>query len=89
MRHSLGQQIISLRVCRGLSVEETAHMLNISITEYQDIERGVSYISYEMLGKIADIFNMKITDLLKVINKKEPTNILLEDEKLQDLLKTL
>lgn len=59
-----GEKIRNVRTLKGLSQENMAEMLGMSLRAYGDIERGQSELSTTRLGQIADTFGMSVDDLL-------------------------
>ncbi|MBA4853420.1 helix-turn-helix domain-containing protein [Emticicia sp. BO119] len=55
-----GEKIRSIRVLKGLSQENMAEMLNMSILAYGNLERGTSNVSKERLVRIAEILNVTV-----------------------------
>ena len=56
--------IRSIRVKKGLSQENMAHDLNISVTAYSKIERGMTNISLDRLRQIAKSLNVTMSSLI-------------------------
>ncbi len=61
---SVKNNIFKLRKERGLSQEEMAQKMNISITAYRKLERGKTAIISERLFQLSDILGVKETDLV-------------------------
>lgn len=70
-----------LRLQKGLSQENIAHELGISVTAYSKIERGVTNVSFIRLKQIAKYLDISMTGLIDYyengknnrITKKENT----------------
>lgn len=56
----LSNNIRKIRVLRGLTQENVAHDLGISLVAYGKIEQGKTDISYSRLRQIADYFQVDI-----------------------------
>lgn len=60
----VGEKIRNLRTLKGLTQENMAHALGLSLTAYGDIERDQKNISLDRLEKIAEILKVSVTDIL-------------------------
>lgn len=60
----IGEKIRGIRLMKGLSQENMAEMLNISLLAYGDIERGKKDIAYMRLEQIAEKLEVSIHDIL-------------------------
>lgn len=65
----IGNKLRSLRVLKGLSQGNVAHMLDISITAYAKIERGETDIQLSRLNQIAEAFKVSIEEILNFGDK--------------------
>ncbi len=63
MERDIYKKIKTLRKKKGLSQENMAFELNISVSAYSNIERGVTDINFSKLERIAEIFEIKLTEL--------------------------
>lgn len=61
----LHNKVKRLREINDLSQEDMAEKLNVSKNTYGRLERGEVKISLDRLRKIADIFNIDLSDILK------------------------
>ncbi|MDE5565868.1 MAG: helix-turn-helix domain-containing protein [Anaeroplasmataceae bacterium] len=61
---ALGQRIIDLRHQHGMTQEELADSMRIAARSLSEIENGKCCPNLIMLYRIADIFNMKLKDVL-------------------------
>jgi transcriptional regulator with XRE-family HTH domain len=59
----LGRQIKKMRKSKGFSQIKLAVFLDITREHLSKIERGEAYPSVKILFKIADILNIKFSDL--------------------------
>jgi transcriptional regulator with XRE-family HTH domain len=59
----------TLRTAKKLSQESIAEKLGLSVSGYAKIERGESDISIVRLAEIADVFEIKASDLLQMAEK--------------------
>jgi len=71
-----GYKLKELRENKGLTQNELAHMLNTSRTTITEYERNTNEPNFDMLIKIADIFNVTIDYLLCRNDEKYNLNIL-------------
>lgn len=62
--NSLGKKLKAIRISRGLSQEDMAFELEISLSTYSKIERNVAELSVSRLEKIGKIFKMSVIDIL-------------------------
>jgi transcriptional regulator with XRE-family HTH domain len=77
---SVEKQIKELRFNCNFTQEYLAHELGISQKTYSNIESGKSKITLTHLKKLADIYNLQITELFKFINNSN-YNIKLKGKK--------
>lgn len=63
MNNTIGENIKSFRIMRGLTQKQVAENTNLSITFISQIENGISNPSIESLEKIADILRVSVVDL--------------------------
>ncbi len=81
--NEIGLRIKKLRTFRGLTQEEVASKLFLSLKAYQNIEHGVTKLDFERIKKLTDIFLVTITDLI------DNSEIKLHFDKPKKLKKTL
>ena len=62
----LGKNICSVRKSLGLTQEDVAFELDISITAYAKIERGETNVGFLRLAQIAELFKTPITKLVSL-----------------------
>lgn len=60
----IGQKIKKLRESKQLTQAQMATRLNIEPSTYAKMERGETDLKYDRLQRIADIFDMSITELI-------------------------
>ena len=61
---AVAARIHELREIKGLTVEETAKAVGVSLQEYLDIEAGVTDFHFTFIYKCAQLFGVEITDLM-------------------------
>lgn len=61
---TLGTKIRSLRNLKGLSREQLAEKLNISLTAYSKIERDETDVNYSRLESIAQALEVSVQELM-------------------------
>jgi transcriptional regulator with XRE-family HTH domain len=79
---SVNEKIRLIRETKGLSQEQLAEKLKMSPSAYGDIERGKSDIKLSRLKKIAESFEIELSELfelsekgsLNIINSLNPDN---------------
>ena len=60
----IGTKIRQIRELKGLSQENMANELGLSVTGYGKIERNELSLNYERLLKISEILNVKLENLI-------------------------
>lgn len=71
---SVNEKIRSIREAKGLTQEQVAEKLGICVNSYGDIERGDSDIKLSRLEKIAEVFEIRLSELFE-LNEKSAINI--------------
>lgn len=71
---SVHEKIRLIRETKGLTQEQIAEQLNMSVNGYGDIERGVSDIKLSKLQKISELLEIKLSELFE-LNEKGILNI--------------
>ena len=62
--NTIGEKIRYFRKLKGLSQEDLAHELDISLTAYSKIERNITDVSFSRLTQIADVLKVSLLDVL-------------------------
>jgi transcriptional regulator with XRE-family HTH domain len=57
-----------IRVSKGMSQENVAKALSITVGAYSKIERGVTKLSLNRLGDMSKIFDIEINDFIRYLN---------------------
>lgn len=57
-----------IRVSKGMSQENVAKSLEITVGAYSKIERGVTKLSLNRLADLAKIFDIELNDFIRYIN---------------------
>jgi transcriptional regulator with XRE-family HTH domain len=57
-----------IRVSKGMSQENVAKALDITVGAYSKIERGVTKLSLNRLGDLAKIFDIDLNDFIRYLN---------------------
>jgi len=60
----LGNTLKSLRISKGISQEALAFEMEISLSTYSKLERGVSDITLSKLEKLATFYGMDVVEVL-------------------------
>lgn len=63
-KKQFGKNLQGLREAAGISQEEFAERLNISVTSVSNLERGKNYPSFENFIRILDVLNAQSDSLL-------------------------
>jgi len=64
LSHEVGYSIRTIRENRRLSQEDVAHDAGLSVRHYYQIETGESNPTLRTLHRIADVFGVRLHDLL-------------------------
>ena len=64
MKKKVGERIRVARVTKGLSQQNMADELGLTVASYSNIERGVTDITITRLFEIARILQVKATDFI-------------------------
>ncbi len=72
MNTLLGSRIKALRTAKNYTQEQVAERLGISRQKYARIENGVNSITLDVLVKIADMLDVTVKDITRVLDD-EPT----------------
>lgn len=70
MKTTIGDNIRMLRVLKGLSQENMANELDISVSTYSNIERDVSSLTVVRLIQIAEILKVKPSTIMEMDGKQ-------------------
>jgi len=66
----IAQRIKGLRLIEGVSEQEVAKFLNLSVTDYLKYENGEDDIPISILYEIADFYQVDLTEILTGISPK-------------------
>lgn len=69
MNELLGSRIKALRSAKHFTQEQIADQLGISRQKYARIEGGVNNITLEMLSRIANILEVTVGDITRVLDE--------------------
>lgn len=75
LNSSIGNKIANLRKEYGMTQEQLAEKLDISIKHCSSVERGISCLSLEKLVEISNLFDVSLDYLVK---DSSPANLSLE-----------
>lgn len=70
MNELLGNQIRILRTAHNFTQEQMAVQLGISRQKYARIENGMNSITLEILVKIAEILDVYVSDITRVLDEE-------------------
>ncbi len=71
MKKKVGERIRVARVTKGLSQQNMADELGLTVASYSNIERGVTDITITRLFEIARILQVKIENILDLENSSQ------------------
>lgn len=66
---SVNEKIRLIREAKGLTQEEVAEKLKMSVNGYGDIERGMTDIKVSKLKQIAELFEIKLSELFELAER--------------------
>jgi len=66
LRHIFAANLRRLRHARGLSQESLAYEADVNRTYISKLEKGVSYVGLEIIGKIAAVLKIEPSELLRL-----------------------
>ena len=69
MDEKLGNRIKALRCARNLTQEQVADQIGVSRQKYARIENGVNSITLDILSKIAQILDVTVGDITRVLDE--------------------
>lgn len=72
---TLGEKIKKVRELKGFTQEHLASKLNMSIAGYSKIERDETDVPFSRLEQIADVYSLRVEDILQLDNEKYVYNI--------------
>ena len=70
MNKQIGNRLAELRNAKSFSQEQVAKIIGISRQKYVRIEKGIDSVTLETLEKLANVFNVNIKDITKVLEQK-------------------
>ncbi len=76
---TIKDNIRKIRKGRKLTQEQMAHMMNISLTAYRDLEKGRTNIMNDNLGKIADLLETSAEEIVLGYRPVQAAGIQVED----------
>ena len=65
LRRVVASNLLRLRRAKGLSQEELAHRAKINRGYVSTLENSQTYVGLEILGRLADIFDVDAAEMLK------------------------
>lgn len=71
MKKKVGERIRVARVTKGLSQQNMADELGLTVASFSNIERGVTDITITRLFEIARILQVKIENILDLVNSSQ------------------
>ena len=84
MNEQIGNRLAELRNAKSFSQEEVAKRIGISRQKYVCIEKGIDSVILETLVKLANVFDVNIKDITKVLEQK--TNADEQNESTRNML---
>lgn len=69
MNERLGNRIKSLRVAKNYTQEQIADQIGVSRQKYARIESGTNSITFEILSKVAEVLDITVGDITRVLDE--------------------
>ena len=69
MNERLGNRIKSLRVAKNYTQEQIADQIGVSRQKYARIESGTNSITFEVLSKVAEVLDITVGDITRVLDE--------------------
>lgn len=69
MNERLGNRIKSLRVAKNYTQEQIADQIGVSRQKYARIESGTNSITLEILSKVAEVLDITVGDITRVLDE--------------------
>jgi transcriptional regulator with XRE-family HTH domain len=69
MNEMLGSRIKALRNAKNLTQEQVADQIGVSRQRYARIERGLNSLTLDMLSKIAEVLDVTVGDITRVLDE--------------------
>ena len=69
MNEILGNRIKALRIAKNLTQEQVAEQIGVSRQKYARIESGANSITLEILSKVAEILDVTVSDITRVLDE--------------------
>ena len=71
MNKQIGNRIADLRSAKSFSQEQVAERIGISRQKYARIENGINSVTLEILVKLAEVFDVTVKDITKVLDQEK------------------
>ncbi len=72
MNTLLGRRIKALRTAKNYTQEQLADQINVSRQKYARIENGTNSITLDLLTRIAEVLNVTVGDITRVLEETPP-----------------
>ena len=69
MNEMLGSRIKALRSARNFTQEQIAEQIGVSRQKYARIESGVNSITLDILSKVAEVLDVTVGDITRVLDE--------------------
>lgn len=76
----LGEVIRKIRTSKGISCTKFAYQFDIDKGNLNRIENGIIDCKFTTLWKVAEALNIKLIDLIKILEKELGENFKLDDD---------
>ncbi len=69
MNELLGNRIRALRNAKNFTQEQVAEQIGVSRQKYARIENGANSITLDILSKVADVLDVTVADITRVLDE--------------------
>jgi transcriptional regulator with XRE-family HTH domain len=69
MNEMLGSRIKALRIAKNFTQEQIADQIGVSRQKYARIESGVNSITLDILSKVAEVLDVTVGDITRVLDE--------------------
>lgn len=69
MNELLGNRIKALRSAKNFTQEQVANKIGVSRQKYARIENGTNSVTFDILCKIANVFEVTVSDITRVLDE--------------------
>jgi len=86
---SINEKIRRIRELKGWSQEQMAEKLHMSVSGYENIERGKTNVQFSKLEQISKILDMKLSELIELNEKNIQILLYAENDNIENHVITI